>query len=223
MSEKVIPLISRETSFSQHVSEMVFGVNIFDLDLGFQVDSCKQPIKSNSVSSRQMSHCGTSSFDYHFDHNFVVFENVQLKLTLRRLCVEEYVIHVAQLINLLFSLDMLGLGFGIKNCPSFLGASVVWVQYCLRLFVKLQSLCPKRSRASNPSIRSPASREMISDSVELCETEVCFLNIQLTGTKVLLPKVHKTPPAVDLESSSSPAKSESWKKPSLQCCAVFPT
>ena len=74
MSEKVIPLISRETSFSQHVSEMVFGVNIFDLDLGFQVDSCKQPIKSNSVSSRQMSHCGTSSFDDHFDHSFVVFK-----------------------------------------------------------------------------------------------------------------------------------------------------
>ena len=122
--KKVIPLISRETSCGQHVSEMVFGVNIFDLDLGFQVDSCKKPIKSNSVSSRQMSLCGTSSFDYHFDHNFVVFENEQLKLTLRRLCVERYVIHVTQLINLLFSLDMLGLGFGIKNCPSFLVASM---------------------------------------------------------------------------------------------------
>ena len=27
-------------------------------------------------------------------------------------------------------------------------------------------------------------KEMISDSVELCETEVCFLHIQLVGTNV---------------------------------------
>ena len=31
---------------------------------------------------------------------------------------------------------------------------------------------------------SPVSKAMISDSVELCETEVCFLHIQLIGTKV---------------------------------------
>ena len=31
---------------------------------------------------------------------------------------------------------------------------------------------------------NPASKEMISDSVELCETEVCFLHIQLIGTNV---------------------------------------
>ena len=28
------------------------------------------------------------------------------------------------------------------------------------------------------------SKEMISDSAELCETEVCFLHIQLIGTNV---------------------------------------
>ena len=31
---------------------------------------------------------------------------------------------------------------------------------------------------------NPASKEMISDSVELCETEDCFLHIQLIGTNV---------------------------------------
>ena len=60
--------------FGQNVSKLVFCVNMFAFDLGFQVDSVKQPIKSNSVSSRHMSHCGTSSFDYHFDHSFVVFK-----------------------------------------------------------------------------------------------------------------------------------------------------
>ena len=33
-------------------------------------------------------------------------------------------------------------------------------------------------------VPNPASKEMISDSVELCETEVCFLHIQLIGTNV---------------------------------------
>ena len=56
------------------------------------------------------------------------------------------------------------------------------------------------SRASSPSIRSPASNEMISDSVELWDTDVCFLHIQLMGTNVRVPKIHKTPPEVDIES-----------------------
>ena len=42
----------------------------------------------------------------------------------------------------------------------------------------------QRSRAGIPSMRKHASREMISASVELCETEVCFLQIQLIGTNV---------------------------------------
>ena len=34
-----IPFIFRETSLGQHASELVFGVNKFDLDLWFQNDS----------------------------------------------------------------------------------------------------------------------------------------------------------------------------------------
>ena len=71
-------------------------------------------------------------------------------------------------------------------------------------------------------MRKPASGEMTSASVELCETEVCFLHIQLIDTNVRLPKMHKIPPDVDFDSSRSPAKSESWDNPSLHCCAVFP-
>ena len=169
-----------------------------------------------------MSHRRTSSFDYHFDHRFVVFKNVQLRFPFRRTGVCGYVIHFTQLVNLLLSSDMLGLCIGITNCPSLLVASMV--EFCLWLFVKTSFTMSQRSRASNPSILSPASRKIItSESVELCETDVCFLHIQLTGTKVRLPKIHMTPPEVDFESSRSPAKSESWNNQSLQCCALFPT
>ena len=86
-TQKVIPLIARETSFGQNVRELVFGVNIFDLDLGFQVDPVKQPVKSNSVGSGHVSDRWTSSFGYHFDHSFIVFKNVKLRLVVRRMCV----------------------------------------------------------------------------------------------------------------------------------------
>ena len=81
----------------------------------------------------------------------------------------------------------------------------------------------QRSRAGIPSMRKLASREIISASVEMCETEVCFLHIQLIGTKVRLPKMHRIPLEVDFESSRCPVKSESWNNPSLHWCAVFPT
>ena len=60
-----------------------------------------------------------------------------------------------------------------------------------------------------PSDLNPASKEMVSDSVELCETELCFLHIQLIGTNVWLPKIHNVPLNVHFEFSRSPAKSES--------------
>ena len=82
--KKMISLVSRETPFGQSVSELVYGVNIFDLDFGFQIDSVKQPIKSNSVSLGHMSHCGTSSLNYHFDHGFVALQRCTTEIHLEK-------------------------------------------------------------------------------------------------------------------------------------------
>ena len=91
------------------------------------------------------------------------------------------------------------------------------------VFPRNETIRSHRSRAGIPSDLNPASKEMISDSVELCETAVCFLRIQLIGTNVWLPKMHNVPPEVDFESSRSHAKSESWHSPNLHSSAVFPT
>ena len=120
------------------------------------------------------------------------------------------------------------LGFG---CACLMGCHAtsfpvlcLWVFFnCLREVWNTSTTKTQRSRAGNPSMRKPASREIISASVQLCETEVCFLHIQLNGTNVCLPKMHKSHPDVDFESSRSPANSESWNNPHLLCCAVFPT
>ena len=65
-----------------------------------------------------------------------------------------------------------------------------------------------KSSAGIPPNLNPASKEMISDSVELYETEVCFLHVQLVGTNVWLAKTHNVPPEVDFESSRSHTKTE---------------
>ena len=71
-----------------------------------------------------------------------------------------------------------------------------------------------KPRAGNPSIRSPASNQMISDSLELWDTDNCFLHIQLVVTNVRLPeKRHEIHPDVGFESSRSPATSGSWNVP----------
>ena len=73
-TEKMVPLITCEDPFSQHVSELFFGVNIFDLNLGIQINCVKQPVLSNSVGFGYVSHCWTSAVDDHFNHCFVVFK-----------------------------------------------------------------------------------------------------------------------------------------------------
>ena len=49
--KKIVPLITCESSCSQHVCELMFSVNVTDLNSGVQFDPVKQPIQSNSVGS----------------------------------------------------------------------------------------------------------------------------------------------------------------------------
>ena len=62
-----------------------FGVDVFDVDLGVEINSIKQQIKSNSVSPGNMSQCGTPSFNDRFDHCFIVFEHIQWSFSTRGL------------------------------------------------------------------------------------------------------------------------------------------
>ena len=47
--KKNVPLITCEIPFSQHVCELVFGVNVTDLNVWVQIYPVNQPIQSNSV------------------------------------------------------------------------------------------------------------------------------------------------------------------------------
>ena len=184
-----------------------FGVDVLDLDLWFQIDSIEQPIKRNSVGPGNMSHCGTSSLD----HWFVVLKHIQQSFLMRRLDVWGNTVNIIH--NIEQSSRLLA---WLVICVPVL--SWFWV-----VFPRTKTIRSHKSRAGNPSNLNPASQEMMWDSVELCDTEVCFLHIQLMGTIVWFPKTHNVPPDVDFQSSRSPAKSASWNSPSLYYFAVLLT
>ena len=60
--------IMSKTVFREHVSEVVFGIDMFDLDFGILVDSVKEQSKRDSVASGHVSHCRTSTIDDLLDH-----------------------------------------------------------------------------------------------------------------------------------------------------------
>ena len=99
-AQKVIPFIFRKTTFGQNVC-WIFGSRL---------------IRSNNQ-SRHTPHCRTSPFDNHFDHGFVVFKDVQLRFTLRRMCVGAYIVHFTQVLNLLSSFSHLGLESRTASVP----------------------------------------------------------------------------------------------------------
>ena len=49
--KKIVPFVTCEISFCHYVSNLVFGVNVTDLNLRVEEHSVKQPIKSNSAGS----------------------------------------------------------------------------------------------------------------------------------------------------------------------------
>ena len=84
-TEKMIPCITCEISLCHNVSDLVFGVNVFNLDFGVQIDSIEQPIKSNSVGPGNMSQCRAPSLNDHLDHCFIVLKHIQQSFLTRRM------------------------------------------------------------------------------------------------------------------------------------------
>ena len=75
--QQMIPFITCDIPFCQNVCQLVLGVDVFDLDLRVKINSIEQPIKSNSMSPGNMSHCWTSAFQNHFNHSFFFLKHIQ--------------------------------------------------------------------------------------------------------------------------------------------------
>ena len=218
--KKFVPLITCEIPFGQNVCELMFGVNANEF--GVQIDPVKQSIQSNSVGPWNMCHCGTSTFDNHFGYRLNASKTYNIALE------PEFVVFDGMWsmfvgMTLVWLIEMELCTFGLTTAEGLLRGSLLGPSVRFGSEWDTSITKSKRVRAGIPSMRKPASREIVSASVQLWETDVCFLHIQLIGTNVWLPKIRNVPQEVDFESSISPAKSESWNSPSLHRLAVLPT
>ena len=83
-TKKITPLITREITFSQRVSELVFSSTYLIWIFGVQVDPIKQPI-TKAVDSGHVSHRGTSAIYDHFHHSFIVFKKCSTELRIEEI------------------------------------------------------------------------------------------------------------------------------------------
>ena len=56
---------------------LVLGVNKFDLDFRVKINSVEQPIQRNSVGSGHVSHRWILAFRDHFNHRFVMLQDIK--------------------------------------------------------------------------------------------------------------------------------------------------
>ena len=134
-----------------------------------------------------MSHGRSSSINDHFYHCFIVFKHVQQSFLTRRIgrlrehiqqCPNHWSLsEIAFVLKILWGVEQTSRWFGHKSPRSWL--------LCYVFPWRTATIISHKSRASNPSNLNPVSKDMISDSVELCEAAVCFLHIQLMGTKCM--------------------------------------
>ena len=95
--KKIVPVIACEITLGQYVCKLVFGVNVLDSNFAVQINSVKQPIKSNPVGSGCMFDCWTSALNDHFNHGFVILKDVQHRTKSRKLRVRRHTINIVQI------------------------------------------------------------------------------------------------------------------------------
>ena len=83
--QKMIPFITCEISLCQYVCESVLGVNVFDLNLGVQIDSINNQSKATLWVLETCLTVGLLPFMISLDHCFVVFKGVQQSCLTRRI------------------------------------------------------------------------------------------------------------------------------------------
>ena len=84
-SQQMIPLSRLKFPLVKMSASWCLVSMYFDLDFRVQNTSIEQPIKSNSVSSGDVSHCRTSPFQNHFNYNFIVLKHTQKNFLVRGL------------------------------------------------------------------------------------------------------------------------------------------
>ena len=107
--------------------------NVSYLNLGSNIDSIEEQIKSNPLSSWHMSHEVTSFFCSHLDNSSVNFNDKQLGIIFRRMSVTGHVIYLNQFIRCRFP-KLLDVLFGFLSFNWTLDISLLISEALLESF-----------------------------------------------------------------------------------------
>ena len=211
-TQKMIPFITCEIALCQYVCDLVFGINVFDLDFG----------GSKLILSNDQS---------------------RASLWVRETCL---IVGLRPLIIILITASLSSKTYNIALVSECNVCGGMWSMFVGMTLVCLigMGLCMFGSTTADgfprgfqlgPAVRFGAELQSRNSREWEREYRPCvnlhreklfpllWSCVQLIGTNVWIPKMHRAPPDVDFESSRSPAKSESWNNPSLHCFAVLPT
>ena len=173
----------------------------------------------------QLCHCWTSALNGHFDHGFIIFKDVQLRLALGRMCLWWRGPHATIAQHLGFPVAWVWISDFANsvlshNCLQMLGWLLFW--RCLSNATLLSPHPIKGERVIHPFVSSIQRNDFW-----FCGTVGwwrLFLAHLTNGWQMFGLRWYKrSHTEVDFESWRSPANSESWNKPSRQCWAVLPT
>ena len=201
--EKTDSFITYEVSFCQNIFELLVGVDILNLNLKMKIDSIRRVIHVSlldlfksllfiwitaslystvyDIVSNKTSHSTKRRSALLRSRFFVLGWNVGIILGVLILCVHDtnlfplVWLRICRLVSTLLSYIFSVVELVLKN-ESLLWTSVKDQELDFRQFL------------------NPVSRERISTSVVLCETEVYLKSIQLHNMNLRLSKMHKSPP-----------------------------
>ena len=208
----MISFVTCEISLGQHVCELVFGVNIFNLDFGssnqsratlWVLETCLIVGLLPFLIILITASLSSNTYNKASWWEDLTFEGIKSTLS-------------KSLITLWDCLRFWTVRGGERTSRLFINRSPcsLWLWF---VFPRTATIRSHESSAGIPSNLNPASKEMISDSVELCETESLFLAHPTYWHERV------TSQNAQCSTSRSPAITESWNSPNLHCFAVFPT
>ena len=128
-----------------------------------------------------MSRRRASAFDDHLYHRFVVCEKKKICDSFSKRCAFEGTWSMFDR-STFWSNTCLIFGCAFDFYTSFPCARLGWFWYFVRHTQYFNNQTHESSAQVNHPFANPASNDTISDSVELWDTDACFLHIQLIGT-----------------------------------------
>ena len=192
-TQKMIPFITCQISLGQHVYELVVDVNVFDLDFELQMTRSNNQSRATLWVLETCLIVGLLPFMI-----ILITASLSSKIYNRTSLREEFTFEgikstLPKLLITPWDCFRFWMMWGVERTSRlFINGNLrsLWTWF---VFPRTATIRSHKSSAGISSNLNPASKEMISDSVEMCETEVCFLHSQLIGTNVWLPKTQNVP------------------------------